>query len=1089
MLFESPDEGLSADAILNALQRSSLRPVRLDRRPSRKYTRPPFRALSDPAHPMPTTQRSTPVTFLFTDVEGSTRLWEQHSAAMHAALARHDALLRAVCDLRGGHVFNTVGDAFHVAFGDAAAALDAAVEAQRILMIEPWGDIGPLCVRMALHTGEPWQRDGDYFGPPLNRCARLIGAAHGGQILLSRSSAEHVRARLPAGVDLRDLGRHRLRDLTQPEHIFQVLHTELAADFPRLRSLDTLPNNLPIQLTTFVGRRRELAAVRELTRDQRLVTLTGTGGCGKTRLALQAAADLSKYYHDGAWLVELATVTEPERVPQAVATALGVREADRPRPRQHGRLAQAGGDAGQAPAIESSRHAWQSSLLGYLHAQEALIVLDNCEHLVDACAQLVEAILQACPKVHILATSREALGIAGELSFPVPSLSLPAVDAEGEIDDLIRYESIRLFMQRAGSVQPGFKLDVDNAAAVVQIVRRLDGIPLAIELATARLKLLSPEQIAARLDDRFRLLTGGSRTALPRQQTLQAMMDWSYELLDEAERTLLRRLSVFGGGFTLEAVEAICLDPASTADPDAVPDAFAPSILDLVAQLIDKSLVSVDEGRGTPRYRMLETVRQYGREKLVAAGEAVCFRRRHRDWCLALAAEASREMQGPEQVAWINRVAAEHDNLRAALDWSLGGDAPGDGLRLAGDLWWFWFVRGFMSEGRDWLERALAVPNPPEPDRAEALLGAGALAWRQRDYAAADALLAGSLALYRSLGCPRGIARALHFLGRVAQFQGDYQWAGALYEESLALASATCDTWAIAATMDAMGLMAWQQGDFTRAKALLDGSLAYTRQLGDPLGTADALNILGRVAYDQGDYAQAAALIDESLAVYRALGDRVAIAYANGKLGHVALCLGDIARAEALIEQSRSESRALGEKRCLAYAGISLGALAHLRGELEPAAGHFAESLVLARQIGDKRGVADAVASLGWLARDQGLPAIAAERLDEALALYVEMDDRIGVIDTLAGLAGTRAASEPERAIQLLAASEALRQAIGVPLSPMYAAAIERDAAALRRAIGEAAFEAALAEALAEDPGRAAGGLMELVFGMVGAVA
>jgi predicted ATPase/class 3 adenylate cyclase len=1031
---------------------------------------------------MSTALRSTPVTFLFTDVEGSTRLWEQHSPAMHAALTRHDALLRAVCDLRGGHVFNTVGDAFHVAFGDAATALDAAVEAQRILMLEPWDEIGPLRVRMALHTGEPWQRDGDYFGPPLNRCARLIGAAHGGQIVLSRSSAEHVQACLPDGVALRDLGRHRLRDLTQSEHIFQALHPDLAADFPRLRSLDTLPNNLPIQLTTFVGRRRELAAVRELTRDQRLVTLTGSGGCGKTRLALQAAADLSKYYHDGAWLVELATVTEPERVPQAVATALGVREADRPRPRQHGGLPQSGGSAGEAPPIESSHHAWQSSLIGYLHAQEALIVLDNCEHVVDACAQLVEAILQACPQVHILATSREALGIAGETSFPVPSLSLPTTDVD-EIDDLIRYEAIRLFIQRAGSVQPGFKLDTGNATAVVQIVRRLDGIPLAIELATARLKLLSPEQIALRLDDRFRLLTGGSRTALPRQQTLQAMMDWSYDLLDEDERTLLRRLSVFGGGFTLEAVEAICLDPAPAADADAHVHgtanedtdattsgaidaaAFAPSILDLVAQLIDKSLVSVDDGAGTPRYRMLETVRQYGREKLVMAGEAAPFRQRHRDWCLALAEVAAREMQGPEQVAWINRIAAEHDNLRAALGWSLGGDAPGDGARLAGALWWFWFVRGFLSEGRDWLDRALAIPDLDEPSRAEAMLGAGALAWRQRDYEAADTQLAASLALYRSLDCPRGIARALHFLGRLAQFQGDYQWAGALYEESLSLAASTRDTWAIAATMDAMGLMAWQQGDFTRAKALLDGSLAYTRQLGDPLGTADALNILGRIAFDQGDYPSATALIEESLAVYRALGDRVAIAYVNSKLGHIALCQGDIARAEELIERSHHESHALGEKRCLAYAGISLGALAHMRGDLEPAARHFEDSLALAREIGDKRGIADAADSLGWLARAQGAPDIAAAHLREALTLYVEMDDKIGVIEALAGLAGTRIATDPSLAMQLLAASEALRQALGAPQSPLYAATLDRDAAALRAAIGDADFEAALTEA------------------------
>jgi len=1011
------------------------------------------------------------VTFLFTDIVGSTQLWERHAGAMHDALERHDALLRGACEARGGHVFHTVGDAFHVAFTSATAAVEAAIEAQRALVAEPWPDTGPLSVRMALHTGQPWQRAGDYFGPALNRCARLVGAAHGGQIVLSRDTADGVRAGLPAGVTLVDLGQHRLRDLTQPEHIFQVASPGLPAEFPRLRTLDTLPNNLPIQLTTFVGRRREQKAVRELTRDHRLVTLTGPGGCGKTRLALQVAADVTKYYHDGAWLVELAAVADPDRVPQAVATALGIREAARPRPRQNGGHARAADDAGprSAPPSEDGRQSWHASLIDYLHPKEMLIVLDNCEHLVDACARLVEALLQTCPRLRVLATSREALGIAGEIAWPVPSLSLPeplaAVDPES-IDDLIRYEAIRLFIQRARAVLPGFELTPENAAATVQIVRRLDGIPLAIELAAARLKMLSPEQIAERLDDRFRLLTGGSRTAVPRHQTLQAAMDWSFDLLDDGERMLLRRLSVFGGEFDLEAVETICATPS---------DKRMPPILDLLAQLIDKSLVMLDDTAGAPRYRLLETVRQYGRDRLVAAGEAVVFRRRHRDWYLALAERAAGELQGPDQVNWLTRLAAEHGNLRTALEWSLGGDDPAAGVRLVAALWRFWFVRGYLSEGRDWIERALASGSGADTVRAEALLGAGALAWRQRDYGQAGAHLARSLALYRALADARGIAQALLFLGRVAQFQGDHAAAATRYEECLGQARAARDRWGIAATLDAMGLLAWQKGDFERAKTLLGDCLALTRKLGDRLGTADALNILGRVAYDQGDYARATRLVEESLEVYRALGDRVAIAYAHHKLGNIALCQGDHAGAAALFEQSRNESQALGEKRGEAYAVNSLGNLARVQGDLAAAEASFGASLALARDIGDKRGTADATANLGWLARDRGASGKASERFREALKLYVEMDDKLGMAESLVGLAGAMSEADPRLATRLFACSDALRGTIQAPLAPIYQAAHDRDVTALRGSMGDRAFEAAWKAGLALSPSSAAG--------------
>jgi len=993
--------------------------------------------------PAPLAPAGALVTFLFTDIVGSTHLWERYGEAMHRALARHDAILRAACGDRGGYVFNTVGDAFHVAFAGAADAVAAAIEVQRRILAEPWAETGPLLVRMALHTGQPWQRGGDYFGPALNRCARLVGAAHGGQIVLSRTTADEVQGKLPAGAALKDLGQHRLRDLTQPEHVFQVVHPDLPGEFPRLRSLDAWPNNLPIQLTTFVGRRREQAAVRALTRDHRLVTLTGPGGCGKTRLALQVAADVSKYYHHGAWLVELAAVTDPDRVAQAVATALGIREADRPRPRQDG------GPLG--------RQAWELSLLDHLQSQEILIVLDNCEHLVTACAHLVETLLQACPGVRVLATGREALGVAGEVAWPVPSLSLPASDAVGEIEDLIRYEAIRLFIHRARSVLPGFEVSADNAAAVVQIVRRLDGIPLAIELAAARLRMLSPEQVAARLDDRFRLLTGGSRTALPRHQTLQAAMDWSHDLLDAPERALFRRLSVFGGSFGLEAVEAICGGQDDT-----------PDIVEALSLLIDKSLVHVDERAAAPRYGLLETVRQYGRDKLVAAGEAAVFRRRHRDWTLALAESAARDLHGPGQEGWLDRLAAEHDNLRAALAWSLDADDPVAGLRLAAALWWFWFVRGFLSEGRDWLDRALAegydALDAPDAVRAEAALGAGALAWRQRDYDEADRRLAEALDLFRALDDEAGAARSLLYQGRTAHFRGDDERAKVLYDESLRQSDAAGDRWGVAAAMDALGLLAWQQGDFAEANAWLERGLALCKVLGDPLGTADALNILGRVAFDQGDYGRATRLVEESLEAYRALGDTVAITYAYHKLGNIALCQGDLAGATALLEDCRARSGELGEKRALAYAANGLGHIARLQGDRERAAALYTESLALARRIGDKRGTADALANLGWLSVADGDGPAARERLAQALDLYRAMGDKLGLAEALAGLAGALAAGDPVQATRMLAAADALRRRIGAPLSPIYRAEHDRVLARLRAELDAAAFDAAWGE-------------------------
>lgn len=473
------------------------------------------------------------LTFVFTDIEGSTRLWDEKPDAMRKALAQHDSVLRQKFSQKG-QVFKTIGDAFCVAYESPSQAVEAAGDVQKELNGQDWGEIGAIRVRIGLHTGEAEHRDDDYFGPSLNRVARVLSSGHGGQILMTQATYELVRDALPKDTEARSLGEHRLRDLERPETIYQLTVTGLQTDFPPLKSLSELPNNLPLQMTSFVGREKELADVEKLVRKNRLVTFTGSGGTGKTRLSMQAAANLLSDFEDGVWLVELAPLTEPDLVPQTVAAALKVRE-------EPGR-----------PLMDT--------LVSHFKDKKLLLILDNCEHLLDASARLADAIGKQCPNVHIIATSREPLAIQGEQVYRVPSLSTPDPKKKESLESLNQYEAVRLFIDRALLAQPSFAVTNENAPSVAQICHRLDGIPLALELAAARVRAMPVETIASRLDDRFRLLTGGSRTALPRQQTLRATIDWSYGLLDEKEKTLLRRLSVFAGGWTLEAAEKVCAD-------------------------------------------------------------------------------------------------------------------------------------------------------------------------------------------------------------------------------------------------------------------------------------------------------------------------------------------------------------------------------------------------------------------------------------------------------------------------------------------------------------------------------------------------
>jgi predicted ATPase/class 3 adenylate cyclase len=809
------------------------------------------------------------VTFLFTDIEGSTKLWETDSESMSEALARHDELLRSAIEARDGYVFKTVGDAFCCAFPTALNALEASMEAQRRLLEEQWPETGRLRARMALHTGATEERDGDYFGPPVNRVARLLSAAHGGQVLLSLPTHEMVRDQLPVGAALVDLGERRLKDLFRPERVFQLTALGLPSEFPPLRTLESRPNNLPLQPTPLVGREREVAQVADRLQSEggRLFTLTGPGGTGKSRLALQAAADLLEEFEDGVFFVALATITDPELVPSTIAGALGVKES------------------AEQPLIES--------LKGYLREKELLLVLDNFEQVLEG-APLVGELVAACPKLQVLATSRIPLRLYGEQEYPVPPLALPDPRVLPPVEVLTQYEAVRLFVERARAVKADFSVTNENAPAVAEICARLDGLPLAIELAAARVRILPPQKMLEKLSNRLKLLKGGARDLPTRQQTLRGAIDWSHDLLEEDEKTLFKRLSVFSGGRTLEGIEEIC-------DPEGDLEA-----LEGVESLVEKSLLRQEEGpNGEPRYVMLETVHEYAREKLQESGEAEATKHVHAQYFLALAEEAESELKGPDQLEWLERLEVEHDNMRAALAWALESKHGDLALRLAGALWWLWLVRGHLSEGRDWLEEALGSEGgAPVSVRAKALVGAGRLTAEQGDLKRGTALLEEGVALYREAGPKGGLADALDNLGIAQDYGGEFERGEALYEESVGLFREAGDRWGVAEALNNLALIAGQRGESDQEMALHEESLRIRRELGDKRGIAMSITNLAECTLEGGDYARAEDMFEEVLRMARELGDKWFVAAGLDGHGKVALERGDLERAAALLAES-----------------------------------------------------------------------------------------------------------------------------------------------------------------------------------------
>jgi len=871
-------------------------------------------------------------TFLMTDIEGSTRLWEEHAVAMGAALAVHDRILREAVEGFTGTVIKTTGDGLLAIFDDQLQAVEAAIAAQRGLRDATWGETGPLRVRMAIHAGAAESRDGDYFGPALNRVARILATGHGGQVILSAVAAVLVRDRLPATLDLQDLGSHRLRDLDRPEQIFQLVAPDLQRTFPPLRSLSTRRSNLPLQLTSFVGREREVAELEALLSRHRLVTLIGVGGTGKTRLMLQAADRVADRFGDGAWLAELASLTDASQVPSEIARALG---------------------APEVPGVPT-----MAIISNFLADKDVLLLLDNAEHLVDGVATMAERLLAAAPRLRILATSREALTVPGEAVLQLQSLSCPTIgsgrpgritDATIDLTAAAASEAVQLFVERAAAVDPGFTLGGANVGSISEICRRLDGIPLAIELAAARVSAMSPDDIAKRLGDRFRLLAGGRRTAVPRQQTLHALIDWSWDLLTEGDRRLLRRLSIFVGGWTPAMAVGVVADDEQSIDEI--------ELVDGLTRLVDRSLVQMDRG-ATTRYRMLETIRQYAREKLIAAGEVVEVADRHFRVYAALAAASngvlvSGSLRGPAMVDWLDRLDSEQENLVAALEWGLEA-WPWEAVKMASGLLGYWASRVMSQDNDARIEAAIEIArrtvggdvvSAEDQALAARFMGEAARLWAMsgRLDSALD-WATEALALARKSGDPTaelyaysGMAVAMVFSGRAGErgaavrplFEraADYgestgQWwlvamaqsfAGAslgtfepdgglgLIRRGAAAAQRSGSPYAIAATAIAEGRALGRLGQTEGAVAAFGIAIERFMELGDERFVLSARSDLAHALRRGGRLDEATALYGETIMGWVHLGHRGAIANQLENIAFVDIDEGRHERAARLL--------------------------------------------------------------------------------------------------------------------------------------------------------------------------------------------
>ncbi len=924
------------------------------------------------------------VTFVFTDIEGSTRHWQDDSDAMQAALQRHDALLTDVFTSNQGVVFKHTGDGMCAAFSSAGPAMIAAADAQRAIAGTGWNLARDLRIRVGVHSGEAEVREDDYFGTSLSRVARIMDAGHGGQILVSNATAGLTRRDPGESLSLIDLGEHRFKDLGERETVFQLVGQGLEAEFPRIRSLEAVPNNLPEQLTSFVGRAREVSDVIELIAENRLVTLTGVGGVGKTRLAIQAAAESVEDYPDGVFLVELAAIEDPSLVMRTVAESVGVNEQP------------------TRPLLET--------MLDHFAERDLLVVLDNCEHVINDAAKLCDQILRTAPGVHIVATSREGLAIGGERLWQVPSLRA----SDGAISD-----AVQLFVERARMVRPGFALDPATEEAVAKICDRLDGIPLAIELATARLKVFSPAQIAERLDDRFRLLTGGSRTAMERQRTLQATMDWSYDLLSDLEQALLRRLAVFLGGFTFAAAEEVCSD-------DQLPEY---EILDLLARLVDHSLVIADEDDQI-RYRVLETVRQYGLNKLVEAGESDEARLRHAQYFATQADEVNDRLLGGEYRRFVAEIDADHDNYRASMTWALEHGHARLALRTAAGLGRFWFFRAHFWEGREWLERtAAACSDDRAEDMATALGWIAGIALHMGDYSRSEETSNAAVAMFEELGDEVGAMRERNSLANTFLASGRVEQARRIYDEVISFFIERGDNYAHVPMVNRAMVATWQ-GDVDTAGSLIADLYSFADRLDNP-------EIRAWAAVVEGD---------------------------------LAAVLDDADRMRAVYQHALEHSLEAGNRLLEGWAYVGLADVARIEGEY----GRARELLRTAEVAGAESGAA----SIDWvgliaridLAADERDSAAFAESLSQLLTTALRWKDTRTLAMSALGYGLEVRNDDPANASHLLGLHAAAFEKDKLVRRPRHERLFQEARAELRETLGEEAFEAAWNEGAAMSP-------------------
>jgi predicted ATPase/class 3 adenylate cyclase len=974
------------------------------------------------------------VTFLFSDIEGSTRLLQRLSSDYARVLGEHQALLRAAWATHGGVEVDTQGDSFFVTFPSAPQAVAAAAQVTHALADHPWPEGASVRVRIGLHTGTPALAGNNYIGLDVHRAARIAASGHGGQVLLSAATRALAEPELPADTILRDLGEFRLKDLQRPEHVFQLVLDGLPSDFPPLKTLDRTHHNLPIQPTPLLGRAREIDDLTILLRrdDVRLVTLTGPGGTGKTRLGQQVAAELAEAFQDGVWFVRLSRLVDPNLVLPTIAQALGLQ------------------DLGSRPLEEVLRE--------HLRDRHVLLLLDNFEQLTASVPQ-VGTLLEASAQLKLLVTSRVPLHLRGEKEYPVAPLALPPALAQppstarsqptppkpqpsptrptgqDAVERLTQYAAVTLFIQRALDVKPDFAVTNVNAPAVAEICARLDGLPLAIELAAARIKLLPPQQLLKRLERRLPLLTGGAQDLETRQQTMRATLAWSEGLLSPEERILFRRLAVFMGGCTLEAAEVICAAPEG-AEP------LASDLLDGLGQLVDQSLVQQREEDEEARFGLLQVVREYALEKLEASGEGEALRHAHAAYYLHLAEESVPQLTRKDQHTWLQRLESEHDNLRAALGWGLEQGAAETFGRLCAALAPFWETRGHWNEKQQWLGRALSLGEAlPVRQRAQLLREAGHVAVLQSDYAAAATWLEESLALFRSMDERVGAGWVLKDLAALAHIEEQFERAEHLYEEGLALLQEASDRKHMSDLLQGQASLSEARGKYPAARNLFERALALALSLGDTHDIAACRAGLGRLALMEGDLVAAEKLLQGAFAMQEQLNDTNCSAISLRDLGLLALERGDAATAQELFGESLSRFQEIGKRRGIAEALAGLGAARIIAGDLQGADEVNAESLRIEHLLANRRRTAACLDGLAEVALARGQPERAA-RLQGAAAQVLSELPATPLLPSLAArreqvtlnarqLLGEEAWSAAYASGQALSREEAIAEALG----------------------------------------------------------